>query len=605
MHVPDDVSTTSTVPPCSSTNPLTMANPSPVPGTLWSSALGQPSERLEHALALLDRHARPFVGDIDEPLVVLDGAGDGDLAAVRSELDGVADEILDDLAKAQIVGLECRTVAEVEPHRDRPWRHRRCEVGDHLPQDGGDVERHPDQRDQPGVEPAHHQQIIDQPRQPISVAVDETQVCPEHIARGLADVEEMVDGTHDRRQRRAELVGDGGDEPQPCLGELIEQGRPFLGELAGVLLVSEQLAQSLLVTDAVGHVPDRPHPPRDLVVLHDRDGLHLEHPVVGQVDRTGLGRLGTPCAPGELLVDAADVDGAAGDPPQERSDVEVPEVAAGILADQRAEPGVVVGDPSLGVLDRGRRQRLDGSRQARHRRGELDPAEFVGGDVPGEGDESADLLDVAHIGQQRLEPAPGPSTVEHAVAVRRADALAVCDLQSDHRLDAGLVVGVDERASIAGEPAVVAEPHQSCPGSIDRALPAGVVEHRDDLRRPFEDLLQHLERRHGVRTITGSVPIVDHAEIPLVAIDGEPSASTRGRRWCRRHGASASRTSHRAVGVAGVANASEPGLVRTTQRGRHDEVGQPLPESHRRGECRAARSRPRSTIARSRRRRSR
>jgi hypothetical protein len=223
---------------------------------------------------------------------------------------------------------------QVEPHRNGPRRHRRRDVGDHFAQDRGDIEGNPDQRDQPGVEPAHHQQVVDQPCEPIGIAVDQTQVRLEHVFRWVADVEQMVDGTHDRRQRRAQLVGDGGDEPQPCLGELVEQHRPFLGELAGVLLVSEQLAQSLFVTDAFGHVPDRPHPPRDLVVLHDRDGLHLEHPVVGQVDRTGLGRLGTPCAPGELLVDSTDVDGAARDPPQERSDVEVPQVAARLLADQ-------------------------------------------------------------------------------------------------------------------------------------------------------------------------------------------------------------------------------------------------------------------------------
>jgi hypothetical protein len=234
-----------------------------------------------------------------------------------------------------------------------------------------------------------------------------------------------------------------------------------------------------------------------------------------------------------------------------------------------------VGDPPFRVLDRRRRQRLDGSRQARHRRGELDPADFVGGDVAREGDESTDLLDVAHIGQQRLEPAPGPATVEHAVPVRGADALAVRDLHSDHGVDIGLVVGMDERASIAGEPAVVAETHQSRAGSIDRALPAGLVEHRDHLGRSFEDLLQHPERWHGVRTVTGEVSVVDHAEVPLVVVDGD----RRQRQFVDDGGAVGMERRHREratepLGVPGPTDASEPCLVRAPERGWHDELRQ-------------------------------
>src|SRR6185437_6123977 len=59
---------------------------------------GEALEAAEQAAEILGREARALVGDADERVVVVMADADGDLAADRTVLDGVGDEIVDRLA---------------------------------------------------------------------------------------------------------------------------------------------------------------------------------------------------------------------------------------------------------------------------------------------------------------------------------------------------------------------------------------------------------------------------------------------------------------------------------------------------------------------------
>ena len=88
-----------TVPPCASTTPRTRYSPSPLPRMRCRA--GSPARRkisLEDPLLLLRRHPEAAIAHADDDALQLRARLDGDLAALRPVLDGVAQHVEERLA---------------------------------------------------------------------------------------------------------------------------------------------------------------------------------------------------------------------------------------------------------------------------------------------------------------------------------------------------------------------------------------------------------------------------------------------------------------------------------------------------------------------------
>lgn len=93
-----DLALTSIEPPCASAIERAMNRPSPLPG--FSFAEGRAAELLEDQAPVLERHARPLVGDLDAQPSVIGARWDVHGAVERGELDRVVDEVLQNLSEA-------------------------------------------------------------------------------------------------------------------------------------------------------------------------------------------------------------------------------------------------------------------------------------------------------------------------------------------------------------------------------------------------------------------------------------------------------------------------------------------------------------------------
>ena len=160
------------------------------------------------------RHAEALVGDREahERVVVADAQRD--LAAVRRVLDRVVEQVREDLAHLVGVGLDRRHVRLASRAtasgsragaRARPPRRPTASSRGVAALDG-DVQR-------PRLEPAHPEDVVDDPREPLGLRRRRRRAGP-HAApeqRRLVPAKRER-GAVDRRERRAELVRDRRDE---------------------------------------------------------------------------------------------------------------------------------------------------------------------------------------------------------------------------------------------------------------------------------------------------------------------------------------------------------------------------------------------------------
>ena len=194
-------------------------------------------ERIEHVREELGRNPRTVVGHVDGDLVDLASRGEPHVTALRSELDGVREQVPHDLLQALGVGCDApdRSVDlhfDLDVLRLRGRAHcERC-TPDRVPhRDLGNLEA-----ELAAVDPAHVEDIVDDAHLRACVALDGRERL-EHLAvlRHPARDDRPAE---DRVERRPELVGHGREELVLC-------GARDLGLVASGPLALERLRELL------------------------------------------------------------------------------------------------------------------------------------------------------------------------------------------------------------------------------------------------------------------------------------------------------------------------------------------------------------------------
>ncbi len=196
---------------------------------------------------------------------------DRDAAAGRRVLDGVREQVRDDLSDAAAVADQLeRRARGLEDESMNPGLGR--EQLDLLRQELAQLERLEREREAPGVHLLHVEEIVDQAREAARLAVHGREIA---LARHLVEValQEQLDEAEDAGERRAQLVRDGRDELglDPCSGAFggdLADHDHAADEIAGGVahrpgVPLERAADSaqleLVLGRAVGVVRDRLH----------------------------------------------------------------------------------------------------------------------------------------------------------------------------------------------------------------------------------------------------------------------------------------------------------------------------------------------------------
>src|SRR5207237_2254014 len=93
--------------------------------------------------------------------------------------------------------------AELDPLSARA----RARFLDRLPDDGAQVDLGRPQVELSGFEPRDEEQVVDEPQEPVGVALDDVEVAARLLAERLV-VQRQLEVAHDRRQRRPQVVRD-------------------------------------------------------------------------------------------------------------------------------------------------------------------------------------------------------------------------------------------------------------------------------------------------------------------------------------------------------------------------------------------------------------
>ena len=243
-------------------------------GDLRADRAGRAVEAFEDALLLagldsdsrvehLDRHVRRCVRSTRSSTT----------PRSERELDPVRDEVVEELEEA----------AAVAPDRGRPFAVERerhvllLGAGAHLEHrllaDLDDVDLLERQLQLTGLQTGREQQVVDEPQQPVGAPRDDLEEAAAlGVERRAVLVERELDVADDRRERRAQVVGDERDElvlqpvglDEPCV---------LLDELAPCLLGTEP-CHFLTGADPLERAEDAGEPPDDEECEHDAEHRH-------------------------------------------------------------------------------------------------------------------------------------------------------------------------------------------------------------------------------------------------------------------------------------------------------------------------------------------
>jgi hypothetical protein len=194
--------------------------PEPGAAGLEARAGVDPVEAVEDAFHGVGGHARALVGHLDaDPAAGAGGRGHGDLARRRAVPDGVGEQVGQHLVDAvRIAGHE---QLAVDLGHDADLRVDRGDLGRGVGHDLADLELLPVDPDGAGLELSQLQQLVDQPTQPLGAL--------EHGRDGLAvqhldAVGQVLKPGPQRRDRRAQLVADVGQQLAPLTLDLVQPG---------------------------------------------------------------------------------------------------------------------------------------------------------------------------------------------------------------------------------------------------------------------------------------------------------------------------------------------------------------------------------------------
>ena len=167
-------------------------------------------EQVEHAAAHFGRQADAVVGDADHGLAVFGESADLDAPAFGRVLGGVGEQVGDDLLGARGIGEERhRLVGHVDRQLVLLLVHDRPHSVGGAADDRQDIDVFLLEGDLIAVDARNIEQIVDEPREVLRLAVDDVeQFLAGSIWRNAAE----VDGVADGGERVAQLVGEHGQE---------------------------------------------------------------------------------------------------------------------------------------------------------------------------------------------------------------------------------------------------------------------------------------------------------------------------------------------------------------------------------------------------------
>ncbi len=170
-------------------------------------------EAVEDVFELVGGDAAALVADLDEGFAVVEIAGgEVDLAAGGRELDGVRDEVVERLQDAVGVGPDVDAVGREEDADVGPWGARLLHAGGAAEQVFGAAHG----RVQLGFAAADAfevEDVVDQADEAVGVADGDVEHLLGLLRAGRErSAGEQAERSAERGQRRAQLVGDGGDE---------------------------------------------------------------------------------------------------------------------------------------------------------------------------------------------------------------------------------------------------------------------------------------------------------------------------------------------------------------------------------------------------------
>ena len=193
----------------------------PDQGQADAGALARPRRRRIDLVEAVEEIGQVILGDADAGVAhgeqglpgVVFAHGHDNRAAGGGELEGVREQVEDD--GFQLLGVE--DVGERRGLRDKVKGEvarsgQRLERGQALAEEGYEVVVVGLERERAGVKFGEVEELVDQAEEPVAVAAGAFEVRAGLVERGEAVLEDVVERAEGERQRRAELMGDVGQE---------------------------------------------------------------------------------------------------------------------------------------------------------------------------------------------------------------------------------------------------------------------------------------------------------------------------------------------------------------------------------------------------------
>ena len=180
-------------------------------------------ELLEHVLEIVRRDAHPGVAYRNARLITGPAPLDDDPAAFGRELDGVGEQVVDDLAQPAAIGRD-RSVLAIEHHLDRLAVSQGPQPLHRLPEGCAEREGLTLQVDPSGLDLREIQHVVDQRQEMIATAVDVLDPLVRNAAlpSGEGFVAHQGREADDRAQGRPQLMAHAGQEVALRLAGLLQ-----------------------------------------------------------------------------------------------------------------------------------------------------------------------------------------------------------------------------------------------------------------------------------------------------------------------------------------------------------------------------------------------
>ena len=185
-----------------------------------AAALEAAALRALHAVEALEKPGQLVLGDADAGIANLDGRGlpvgggadrNTDLAR-EGKLEGIGEQVQQNLLQHLAIDIDGLRKGRAIQHQPEPGLlDRRTEARRDAGGETGEVGRPVGRLDAAGLDAREVEQRIDQPQQPVAIAMRQRHVAPCILGRHFG-IQHFLERTQHEGERRAELVADVGEE---------------------------------------------------------------------------------------------------------------------------------------------------------------------------------------------------------------------------------------------------------------------------------------------------------------------------------------------------------------------------------------------------------